>query len=317
MGSSGSKRKTKEPEVPSIDADPAERKRILNVIAQRRYRRRRKEHIRNLERTILAGDDRADTTVSTSEIITPSPFQLTRIDHDSTLFDASAIDFACFDPNTLAAVDACFTFPLPLLPPSPAPSIPSDIIEHTQPLSDDVLSFSGDEVHLPVLELNLLRGAMTVAKSLQVDSIIWSLDATSPFYGSAVSPSSFSHLPINLRPTSTQRHYPHHPVLDILPWPSVRDKLILVFAQPIDLRPPNARTPTALLDLAYDMEDSSEGIRISGSDPFASDNWEVGEKMFRNWWWSMNSDVVARANVLRQERGARMLSFERNIEEVV
>ena len=48
-------------------------------------------------------------------------------------------------------------------------------------------------------------------------------------------------LPANLHPVSAQLTIPHHPLLDVLPWPSVREKLICMLSMPSVLRPPVAR----------------------------------------------------------------------------
>lgn len=58
------------------------------------------------------------------------------------------------------------------------------------------------------------------------------------------------------------------------------------------------------MDLAYDIEDSAEGIRIFGPDPYSDSNWEIGEKVFRSWWWAFDRDVIRRSNELRVSRGA-------------
>src|ERR1700677_2878201 len=43
------KRKATVIQVPDLEQDAAERKRVLNVLAQRRYRERKREHLKNLE----------------------------------------------------------------------------------------------------------------------------------------------------------------------------------------------------------------------------------------------------------------------------
>jgi len=78
-------------------------------------------------------------------------------------------------------------------------------------------------------------------------------------------------------------------------------------SQPPELRPPSAASPMALVDLVYDIEDSAEGVRISGSDPYSDRNWEVGEKVFKSWWWCFDKDIIRRSNELRASRGAPML----------
>lgn len=341
MSTTGCRRKAKQPNIPALDEDPAERKRILNVLAQRRYRRNKKEHLRNLERS--AGKGSLTHMTSEQQAQTPalfnvvSPAEDSMFDHCSNMLcidpttssgycplqpenpTQGFLDLACLDPTTLEAFNASFSFPLPSLPSTPSISnvstSPSNRSNHdcqSQSLFDD--SLGTDEVHLPMLELNLLRGAMAVARRVDVDSIIWSLDATSPFYNSTAL--TYSHLPSNLRPTTVQIRNAHHPVFDILPWPSVRDKLILVFSQAHNVRPPNARSPTALLDLVYDMEDSAEGIRIWGDDPCADENWEIGGKLFSNWWWALNSEVINRSNEMRKNRGATMLGVDRDVQEL-
>ncbi|KAK5938771.1 hypothetical protein PMZ80_008963 [Knufia obscura] len=342
MSTIPTRRKVKQLNVPAIEEDPAERKRILNVLAQRRYRKKKKEHLQNLERSSSSTKDSMYTIPEQRPPISPlfcvaSPTENSTYEHmsgtlcvdkttspgafppqpESTIQDF--FDTACLDPATLEAFDATFSFPLPSLPSSPSISNTTvsskdhtSLTSRAQPVSDGNLGM--DEVHLPMLELNLLRGAMAIARRVGVDSVIWSLDANSPFHNSTAL--TYSHLPSNLKPTIVQIRNAHHPVLDILPWPSVRNKLILVFSQEHDLRPPNARSPTALLDLIYDMEDAAEGIRIWGDDPYTDENWEIGQKLFCNWWWALNSHVVDRSNELRKNRGASVLGVDREVQEV-
>jgi hypothetical protein len=114
-------------------------------------------------------------------------------------------------------------------------------------------------------------------------------------------------LPQNLRPTEVQKRVPHHPLFDILPWPSVRTKFICVFAQPMQMRPPAARDPMALMQVIFDMDDSAEGVRVTGSDMYKEGNWEIGQTFFANWWWALDRSVVENSNTLRRKRGADKL----------
>jgi hypothetical protein len=164
-----------------------------------------------------------------------------------------------------------------------------------------------DSYNLRVLELDLLRGCVEIAKRLNISDTIWSLHEMSPFSDPANAHLTYDHLPLNLRPTSAQLTLPHHPVLDILPWPTARNKLIHVFSQTPDLRPPGTRCPTALLDFVYDIEDSAEGVRIWGDDPCDWQNWEVGEKVFGKWWWAFDGDIIKNSNEWRINRGAPVL----------
>jgi len=340
MNVENSKKKPIQLDLPALDDDRAERKRVLNVLAQRRYRRRKKEEIQDLEREVRrnkrtprpAGGTPKSTTLCQPGDVSLAVASDTHewapslestdfiIDPNNTYPDH--YQAACFDSMLLNMSNMNPAFSLPSLTSSPSPVSSSDSWRQSNglphpdfPIFDEVFDFP-DETHLPMLELNLLRGAMSVAQRLNVDSVIWSLDANSPFHNS--SPELYVHLPPNLQPTPLQLAKAHHPVLDILPWPSVRERLIMVFAQPMALRPPAAKSPTALVDLVYDLEDSAEGIRIWGDDPYLDHNWEVGKKFFSNWWWALDSQVVNRSNQLRKERGATLLGADqgRDIEEI-
>lgn len=209
--------------------------------------------------------------------------------------------------------------------------------------TEDTLSFTfPDDRVLEVPSLTLLNAAMKVAQRLNVSNLIWDLSAISPFYqnSSASSPSSissqpsftthsqgseslsasshesvaplrnFDALPPHLRPTTTQRLIPHHPILDLLPWPSTRNKLIQVFSLPAEVRPRSAQDPMALLRLVHDLEDDGgEGVRINGRDPFEPHAWEIGQIMLERWWWAFEIGVVESSNRARANRGEKRLTL--------
>jgi hypothetical protein len=201
--------------------------------------------------------------------------------------------------------------------------------------ADDTSFFTfPDDRILEVPSLTLLNAAVKVAQRLNLNNLIWDFTAVSPFYNpessnnsissppslppvlstSATSPASsvdLTELPSHLRPTRTQRMIAHHPIIDLLPWPSTRDKLIQVFHLPVSLRPPTAQDPMGLLRLVYDMEDGGgEGMRIIGDDPFEPSVWEIGQVVFERWWWAFEISVVERSNRARGNRGERILSLE-------
>ena len=342
--------------VPDLREDAAERKRVLNVLAQRRYRERKKEHVKKLESqlensisppAVNAADELNDSThnlsielhLSDCPTTSPSvevPAQDITSDADLTAGFENP-EFACdgwatsFDSSTNdwpAATLLPSLFPLSRSTPSTNIPTPEQTTSSTSPSSlgspewppADEMDVSSalqamstrsytfpDERHTSILELKLLRGCMMIAKRMSIEDIIWSLDSTSPFTDPALSGLSFDHLPPNLRPTANQKLIPHHPVLDILAWPTVRDKMILVFSQPPEVRPPIAASPMALIDFVYDVEDSAEGVRIWGDDPCDAENWEAGEAVFKKWWWALDSIIIGKSNDWRKERGAPLL----------
>lgn len=396
------KRKPDDIDLPVPGQDAAERKRVLNVLAQRRYRERKKEHIKKLEarEALVQPIDHASRRTqqsSTSPQDSPSDnasasSRSSRAQAGSSQFESflnelptivgegDAFDDTSFDPtmcfsstspvqaqkipmaqaaaehagpfqiDPFAVYDDATNLSFPTDgqsfwdPSLPLPSISNSPVSSTTgsssngsmswtlpsfPLVDEeesntVIPAMGnelsvrpqthdqqycfpDEAHLEMLELTLLRGCMMVATRLNIQELIWSLTAVSPFTDPSLSFTHYKHLPSNLQPTIVQLTVPHHPLLDLLPWPKVRDRLILILSQPPESRPPQAASPTALMDFVYDVEDSSEGIRLSGNDPYSANNWEVGEKVFNSWWWIFDRDVLKRSNELRESRGALLL----------
>lgn len=120
-------------------------------------------------------------------------------------------------------------------------------------------------------------------------------------------PLACSALPVAFQPTSAQIRIPHHPLLDLIPFSSIRSKLICVLAMPQHIRPPNAKGNMALMDIVSDMEDDVEGFRISGSDGYREEDWEVGGAFAKKWWWCLDRKTVKRTNEWRMQRGAGRL----------
>ncbi|CAK7221023.1 hypothetical protein SCUCBS95973_004355 [Sporothrix curviconia] len=202
---------------------------------------------------------------------------------------------------------------------------------------------SPDSYLLPVAELTLLRAVMRISARLGCTEALWQIDGQSPFLisnqkrtsksggsGSGVGEddgddsdnnsdtelaarsrasveASVALLPPNWRPTHAQRFLPHHPALDILPWPSVREKIIGLFNLPLHERPPIAADPLALVHFIYDLEDNAEGLRIWGSDPYDPTCWEVGQLVFERWWFLFDREIIEQSNRWRDMRGASRL----------
>lgn len=209
-----------------------------------------------------------------------------------------------------------------------------DISSELQTSEAATFTFPDDRL-LEVPSLVLLRAALQVAQRLNIADLIWDLGANSPFYqghafldSATSSPSSHAPslqtpsltintdsssavLPAHLRPTATQILIPHHPILDLLPWPSTRDKLIRIFKLPPHLRPKSAQGPMGLVQLVQDMEDDSgEGVRPDSCDPFHACGWEIGQLMFEKWWWAFETEVVVRSNQARKKRGKNALTMQ-------
>jgi hypothetical protein len=166
-----------------------------------------------------------------------------------------------------------------------------------------------DDSNLEIPMFKTLNVGLAIAERLGIVDILFDPTISHTFSLSQLPPSGLT-LPPNLLPTDAQQTIPHFPLLDILPWPSVRRKLVVIFAQPERLRPPIARDPMGLIQLMHDIDDDSEGVRVVGDrDAFAEKNWEVGQAFFRNWWWVLDPQVINESNALRRRRGASPLQI--------
>ncbi|RYP47843.1 hypothetical protein DL768_006160 [Monosporascus sp. mg162] len=348
--------------VPDIQEDAVERKRILNVIAQRRYRQRKREARLQAQASRESpaqassasghetpenaaerdpGDlvnvplfNPEDIRISTpnlgqdaSEIAQPDQGSLQWLvcDPDSAFDPASAFnpDDLAWNPDdsafSLSLTPPFFNIPYDSAPNSNPPAYPlplrsnhisSGSITASHPSSTNPPASESfpDSYLLAVPPLTLLRALLRVANRLKVASSVWSLTAVSPFnlgLGPAV-----SELPPSWQPTSIQLSVPHHPVLDLLPWPGVRDRLIGVMSLSSEGVDGGGGTGSRLLDFIYDMEDRAEGIRIWGSDLYDEANWEVGQVLFERWWFVFDRGVVERSNQRRRLRGAAPLRIQ-------
>lgn len=203
-------------------------------------------------------------------------------------------DDPMFSDQQLLDINADAPAILPLAD-STAPKLPDNAIPPFQFL---------DHRLLQIPELDLMATANVFAKLLRCEDAMWSLTTSRTL---DVSLAETEALPLSFRPTDAQRRIMHHPIFDLLPWSSVRTKLICTFAQRSESRPPVARDEMALMRFVNDLDDSAEGLRVYGEDRCDCDNWEVGQQVLDNWWWAFDVSIIVNSNKLRALRGAPRL----------
>lgn len=192
------------------------------------------------------------------------------------------------------------------------PSSPAPPPTLSAPLSNDL------QLQFPVL--NALRAFSTITTALNLMEVVWD-----PHYLHTLPPTPIPNVPCNFFPTPAQQTIPHHPILDVLPWPSVRDKLIYALSLPSMYRPPIAQDDDpsgtgqamAIQRLSHDIHDLPEGVRVHGNtvgwdscNELVEDAWEIGECFYRNWWFCIDEEAVATSNRRRRERGIQALRLK-------
>jgi len=162
------------------------------------------------------------------------------------------------------------------------------------PNSDRVLVF---------VKINVFRALISNSKHLGFNYENMPDDALSPFSNS----SNHCHhktLPPALRPTKVQCEIPHHPWLDLIPIPGMRDNLIRAGDSYDDMQ--------LCGDLVgcFSASSNREGMIVWG-EPWDPNAWEVTEPLLRHWGWTIRgcSELLASTNFWRERRGEKPLQY--------
>ncbi|KFY98580.1 hypothetical protein V500_01600 [Pseudogymnoascus sp. VKM F-4518 (FW-2643)] len=111
----------------------------------------------------------------------------------------------------------------------------------------------------------------------------------------------FSKLPTALQPTGLQHATPHHPWIDLLPMPAMRDN---IFRQEVGSYDED--------ELCHAMRgqapDHNPGLLV-WRDPWDPTGWEVTEEFIRSWGWVIAgcADLLHSTNTWRARRGEKPL----------
>lgn len=100
-------------------------------------------------------------------------------------------------------------------------------------------------------------------------------------------------LPPSLVPTLQQRVVPHKPYVDMILWPSMRDRIL--------------SSPSAINETQFLCDVTSSDIRVWGSTPWDPTGWEVSANFAKRWWFLMDDGIIQTANFWRSQRGEKAL----------
>lgn len=68
----------------------------------------------------------------------------------------------------------------------------------------------------------------------------------------------------------------------------------------------------AIMRLMHGFDDESEGIRIAldiNGHGHGGESWEIGQAIFKDWWWALDPEIISNSNRLRYIRGAPKLQL--------
>ncbi|KAH7327255.1 hypothetical protein BKA65DRAFT_528218 [Rhexocercosporidium sp. MPI-PUGE-AT-0058] len=153
---------------------------------------------------------------------------------------------------------------------------------------------------LTLIQFNVFRALVsnTIAMGFPFDWL--SAEADSPFFNTTPldTPTDISQYPRNLQPTALQICTPHHPWIDLFPFPALRDT-ILFQGDSFDED-----------DLCYDLVEtchapSERSGLIVWADAWNPESWEVTEEFAKKWGWMLSGceDLLRSTNFWRRQRG--------------
>jgi hypothetical protein len=165
------------------------------------------------------------------------------------------------------------------------------------PLADHVLKVAKFNVFRALLSNSLTLGFP--AEERMEDA------ALSPFPRFQGIGSTTALLPLSLHPTKLQCQVPHHPWIDLLPIPRMRDNLLRAGDTYDDLE--------LCADLIgyYNSPTARTGLIVWG-EPWDPEAWEVTESFVWRWGWMMRGceELVRSTNYWRLQRGESPLDFD-------
>ena len=129
---------------------------------------------------------------------------------------------------------------------------------------------------LTLIKFNVFRALMANDTTLGFVNQWLRCDAISPFFCSPNgTQAAVQTCPANLRPTNLQLTVEHHPWIDLLPDPRMRNNILLL-GDDYDDGP-----------LCHDVVDNRHGKHseslIVWGDPCNPDSWEIGEDFYKKW----------------------------------
>ncbi len=152
-----------------------------------------------------------------------------------------------------------------------------------------------------LIQVNIFNALSRNSMSLGLSTTRLLCEATSPFgQVGPRTPTAISY-PQALSPTALQDSTPHHPWIDLLPWPVLRDRILqLVVSERIDED-----------DLCHDLveldttQGSDKASLIVWGEPWDPWGWEASRAFLRKWGWLVEgcTEILEATNHWREKEG--------------
>lgn len=157
---------------------------------------------------------------------------------------------------------------------------------------------------LTLIQFNVFRALVCNTFSMEFSMDWLKAEAVSPWSSTESSKINTAACPPSLRPTSLQRTIPHHPWIDLFPFPKIRDNMLLA-----ESHYDEDELCNNLIDFC-DVPTEETGLVVWG-EPWDPAGWEVGEMLLKDWAWVIQgcSEIQCSTNFWRRRRGEQVLEF--------
>ncbi|KIW14658.1 hypothetical protein PV08_07442 [Exophiala spinifera] len=288
------------------EANKVSKKREYNRNAQRAFRQRRKEHLRNLEAAQAVSNSiqvenvkrlRRDFQLLSQEneslkAAYRSPaYRSPATSHISTISPSPSKDihYGALYPDYLGSIPTNASY---------TPEFgPSTLYPLTTTLASSVSTIPANSVLMSPHNIHDIRRNLYTMFSPLLEI---SVPSTSQMHLATLAALK-STLPNPLKPTSLQLSVPHDVYIDLIPSPSLRDRLIMV-------GPANASSfLTDACTIACDIEDTGQ-IIVWGKDWLNEFSWEFCPSLLERWGgFILGPEWGQRANFWRKQRRAPII----------
>lgn len=168
-------------------------------------------------------------------------------------------------------------------------------------------------VHLPdVLRFNIFHAFAMNAISLSLTDAWLEYDAISAFGSQLFTPVKDSHrsYPRSLEPTMLQYKVEHHPWIDLLPCPTLRDNFLRIVQEYGEDAIDEDKLCQDIIDAGTRDTEANTAALIVWGDPWEVASWEATEEFVQNWGCLLYgcNELLKSTNAWREKRGLPYLS---------
>lgn len=145
----------------------------------------------------------------------------------------------------------------------------------------------------PLTDHLIIVRALGTLSALLLNASILQIDCTNIRGHQIYIPENLS-TPTALTPTPLQTNTPHFPYVDLIPFPSIRDRIL---------------QSQHIINGVEIWGDITRDVKVWGNTPWDDQGWEIGERFAVKWWFLMDDEVLRTTNFWRGTRDERGLSM--------